>query len=42
MNFFSKKKNKYKEITDFTQLENVNNTLYIYTTGILDQKIIKL
>ncbi len=36
MNFFSKKKNKYKEITNFTQLENVNKTLYIYTTGILD------
>lgn len=34
MNFF--RKNKYKEINDFTQLENVNRTLYIYTTGILD------
>ena len=37
MNFFRKK--KYKEIndfSDFTKLEDVSRTLYIYTTGILD------
>ena len=34
MNFFSKK--KYKEINDFTELEDVSRTLYIYTTGMLD------
>lgn len=34
MNFFSKK--KYKEINDFTKLEDVDRILYIYTTGILD------
>ena len=37
MNFFRKK--KYKEINDFndfTKLEDVSRTLYIYTTGMLD------
>ena len=35
MNFFSKK--KYKEITDFTELEEDDSrTLYIYTTGMLN------